>query len=95
MIHNTRHDNIVAVLETFRFGGSFYVILERMGISLLQIVASPPYPGEQELAAISGQVGQTDQQLRSICLLGRYLMVLPILPHTTWSTGLQIARTFS
>ncbi len=67
MIHNTRHDNIVAVLETFRFDGSFYVILERMGISLLQIVASPPYPGEQELAAISGQVGQTDQQLRSIC----------------------------
>ncbi|KAL9062304.1 MAG: hypothetical protein Q9161_009822 [Pseudevernia consocians] len=51
-----RHDHIVTVLETFRFEGSFYVVLERMAISLVQIVASPPYPGKQELAAILGQV---------------------------------------
>ena len=44
MIHSIRHDHIVTVLGTFRFEGSFYVVLERMAISLVQVVASPPYP---------------------------------------------------
>lgn len=60
MIHGIRHDNIVTVLETFRHEGSFHVILERIPISLVQIVASPPYPREQELAAILGQVVEAD-----------------------------------
>jgi len=64
MIHNVRNDNIVTALQTFRFEGSFYVVLERMAISLLEIVASPPYPGEQELAAIVGQVSQADVKPR-------------------------------
>ena len=67
MIHSIRHDHIVTVLETFRFEGSFYVVLERMAISLVQIVASPPYPGEQELAAILGQVYRVDMKSRSMC----------------------------
>jgi hypothetical protein len=67
MIHSIRHDHIVSVLETFRFEGSFYVVLERMAISLVQIVASPPYPGEQELAAILGQVNQANMKSRSMC----------------------------
>ncbi len=53
------------VLETFRFEGSFYVV-ERMAICLVQIVASPAYPGEQELAAILGQIDQWDMNRRSI-----------------------------
>ncbi len=64
MLHHIRHDNFVAVLESFNFEGSFYVILERMNISLVQIVASPPYPGEQELAAILGQVDLADGMSR-------------------------------
>lgn len=67
MIHSIRHDKIVTVLETFRFDGSFHVILERVAISLLQIVASPPYPGEEGLAAILGQVDQAGVKSRSIC----------------------------
>ncbi len=66
MIHRIRHDQIVNVLETFRFEGSFYVVLERMAICLVQIVASPAYPGEQELAAILRQVDQGDMNRRSI-----------------------------
>ena len=62
MIHDIRHDNIVTVLETFRHEGSFHVVLERIPISLVQIVASPPYPGEQELAAILGQVDEADMK---------------------------------
>ena len=67
MINSIRHDHIVTALETFRFEGSFYVILEHMDISLVQIVASPPYPGELELAAILGQVDQTDMKSQSMC----------------------------
>ena len=67
MIHSSRHDYIVTVLETFRFEGSFYVVLERIDISLVQIVASPPYLGEQELAAILGQVYRVDMKSRSMC----------------------------
>jgi len=67
MLHHIRHDNFVAVLESFSFEGSFYVILERMDISLVQIVASPPYPGEQELAAILGQVDLADGMSRRMC----------------------------
>lgn len=66
MIHRIRHDKIVNVLETFRFEGSFYVVLERMAICLVQIVASPAYPGEQELAAILGQVSQAHVNPKSI-----------------------------
>lgn len=67
MIHSIRHNHIVSVLETFRFEGSFYVVLERMAISLVQIVASPPSSGEQELAAILGQVNQANMKSRSMC----------------------------
>lgn len=35
MIHSIRHDHIVNVLKIFRFEGSFYVVLERMVISLV------------------------------------------------------------
>jgi len=52
MIHNIRHDHIVSVLEIFRFKSSFYVVLERMIISLVQIVASSLYLDEQELIVI-------------------------------------------
>ncbi len=67
MLHHIRHDNFVAVLESFSFEESFYVILERMDISLVQIVASPPYPGEQELAAILGQVDLANGMSRRMC----------------------------
>lgn len=67
MIYSLRYNHIITVLETFRFEGLFYIVLERIAISLVQIVASPPYPGEQELAAILGQVDQADIELRRIC----------------------------
>ena len=67
MIHSIRHDHIVTVLKTFRFEGSFYVVLERMVIPLVQIVAPPPYSGEQKLAAILRQVYSVDMKSRSMC----------------------------
>ena len=46
MIYSIWYDHIIIVLEIFRFEGSFYVVLERIVISLVQIVVSSPYSGE-------------------------------------------------
>ncbi len=67
MLHHIRHDNFVAVLESFSFEKFFYVILERMNISLVQIVASSFYPDEQELTVILGQIDLTDEMSRRMC----------------------------
>lgn len=67
MLHYIRHDNFVTALESFSFEEFFYVILERMNISLVQIVASPPYLGEQELTVILGQVDLTNGISRRMC----------------------------
>jgi hypothetical protein len=67
MLYQIRHDNFVTVLESFSFEETFYVVLERMAITLDQIVVSPPYPSEQELAAILGQVSQADRTTRTTC----------------------------
>ena len=56
MLQQIWHENIVAFLESFRFQECFYTVLQHVPISLVQIVASPPYPTELQLAAIIGQV---------------------------------------
>jgi hypothetical protein len=50
------HENVVTVLDLFRTDEAFYVVLEHTAISLHQIVRSPRYPNETQLAAILGQV---------------------------------------
>ena len=67
MLHHIRHDNFVAVLESFSFEKFFYVILERMNISLVQIVASSLYFDEQELTAILGQIALMNEMSRRMC----------------------------
>ncbi len=47
----------IRFLEVFDFQNVFYLITEYMTISLLQIVAAPRYPRENQVAAIIGQVG--------------------------------------
>lgn len=56
MLQQIRHENFVAFLESFRFQECSYAVLQHVSISLVQIVASPPYPTELQLAAIIGQV---------------------------------------
>ncbi len=67
MLHHIRHDNFVVVLESFSFKKFFYVILERMNISLVQIVASSLYFDEQELTVILEQIDLTDEMSRRMC----------------------------
>ena len=61
MLHHIRHDNFVVVLESFNFEKFFYIILERMNISLVQIVASSFYFDEQELTVIFEQMNLTNE----------------------------------
>jgi hypothetical protein len=51
-----QHRNIVAALDAFTTDDGLYIILEHMPLSLEQIVRSPAYPDERQLAAILGQV---------------------------------------
>lgn len=56
MFRQLQHPNLVTALEAFTTDSGLYVVLEHMPISLEQIVRSPAYPDERQLAAILGQV---------------------------------------
>ncbi|KAF1970800.1 hypothetical protein BU23DRAFT_556510 [Bimuria novae-zelandiae CBS 107.79] len=56
MLQQLRHENLVTVLETFRFEEKTHVAFEHMQISLHEIVHSPSRPDTISLAAILGQV---------------------------------------
>ena len=56
MFKHLQHQNIVTALDAFATDDGLYVVLERMPVSLEQVVASPAYPNEHQLAAIIGQV---------------------------------------
>ena len=51
-----QHPNIVTALEAFTTDNGLYIALEHMPVSLEQIVRSPAYPDERQLAAILRQV---------------------------------------
>ncbi len=67
MLHHIWHDNFVVVLESFSFEKFFYVILERMNISLVQIIASSLYFDEQELTVILEQIDLANEMSRRMC----------------------------
>ncbi len=56
MFQRLQHRNLVAARDAFTTDHGLYVVLEHMPVSLEQIVRSPAYPNEQQLAAIIGQV---------------------------------------
>ena len=56
LFRQLRHRNIVIALEAFTCNHGLYIILEHMPLSLEQIIRSPAYPNERQLAAILGQV---------------------------------------
>lgn len=86
-IQQLRHENFVSVYEIFAFESSFYIISERMQISLDHVVASPAYPDESELASIIWQVSMA-QCCRYNCLLkmigAQWYLLLAITKHGTW-----------
>ena len=56
MLHRICHERFVSLLEVFEFQKTWYAVFEHVVISLTQVVNSPAYPTERQLAAIVGQV---------------------------------------
>jgi hypothetical protein len=87
-IQQLRHENFVSVYEIFAFESSFYIISERMQISLDHVVASPAYPDESELASIIWQVSMAQCCRYVNCLLNmigaQWYLLLAITKHGTW-----------
>jgi hypothetical protein len=93
MLQQIRHENFVAFWELYRFQGCSYVILQHVLISLTQIVLSPPYPSERQLAAILGQVC-TFRKIDLLLTRNRSSMVSLTSIQKAWSTGRSIVRPF-
>lgn len=55
-LHELHHENILTVLESFSFEGYRHLILERISVSLVDVVACPHYLSVPELVAILKQV---------------------------------------
>jgi hypothetical protein len=62
MLGQVRHRNFQALLDCFSFQNHRHVILEHVPVSLAQVVVSPPYLTERQVAAIVGQVS-----FRAVC----------------------------
>jgi hypothetical protein len=56
MFRQIQHNNFIAALGVFMTQETFYVVLEHLPVSLEQMVNSPAYPNELQLAAMVGQV---------------------------------------
>lgn len=53
---NIRHENILTAIETFTEGENIYMVVDKVLLSLVQIVRSPPTPNAREIGTIMGQV---------------------------------------
>ncbi|KFY78643.1 hypothetical protein V499_02246 [Pseudogymnoascus sp. VKM F-103] len=56
MLRRVRHQNFHSMVECFNFEGSHYAVFHHLPLTLDNIVYSPPYPTELELAAALAQV---------------------------------------
>lgn len=59
LYQHIQHVNIITALAAFTTDTGLHVVLEAMPVSLEQVVQSPAYPSELQLAAILGQVRPT------------------------------------
>jgi hypothetical protein len=56
MLERVQHRSFLPMLECFNFANSYYSVFPHMAMPLSQVIHSPPYPDELELAAVLGQV---------------------------------------
>ena len=56
MLYRVCHERFVSLLEVFESDTTWYAVFEHVVTSLTQVVNSPAYPTERQLAAIVGQV---------------------------------------
>lgn len=63
-IHELRHENLLALVESFSFKGYRHFVFERISVSLVEVVACPHKPSVHELVAVIRQVSSC------VCCLG-------------------------
>ena len=56
MLERVQHRSFLRMVDCFNFEDSYYPVFPHMAMPLSQIIHSPPYPTEIELAAVLGQV---------------------------------------
>lgn len=56
MLERVQHKTFLPMLECFNFDNVFYPVFPHMTMPLSQVIHSPPYPTELELAAVLEQV---------------------------------------
>jgi hypothetical protein len=56
MLERIQHRSFLPMLECFNFDNAYYPVFPHMAMPLSQVIHSPPYPTELELAAVLGQV---------------------------------------
>jgi len=56
MLERVQHKGFLPMLECFNFDNAYYPVFPHMTMPLSQVIHSPPYPTELELAAVVGQV---------------------------------------
>jgi hypothetical protein len=56
MLQRVRHQNFHNMVDCFSSEGSHYAVFQHLPVTLANIVYSPPYPTERELAAALAQV---------------------------------------
>ncbi|OBT50792.1 hypothetical protein VE04_09037 [Pseudogymnoascus sp. 24MN13] len=56
MLRRVRHQNFHNMVDCFSFEGSHYAVFQHLPVTLDNIVYSPPYPTELELAAALAQI---------------------------------------
>ena len=82
MVRRIRHRRFVDLLEIFEFEKTWYAVFEHIVMSLVQLVNSPAYPNEKQLAAVVGQVSQNPGLCSyHVAYDDRFLKVSPTLPR--------------
>jgi hypothetical protein len=94
MLERVRHQSFHNMVDCFSFEGSHYAVFQHLPVTLDNIVYSPPYATELELAAALAQVRPTTRMGR---LADRYRLSkgLSISPRASSSMDLLTALAFS
>ena len=88
MLHRVRHERFVSLLEVFESDTAWYAVFEHVVTSLTQVVNSPAYPTERQLAAIVGQVSlNRGSVLYDVANESRLLRALPTWPPKDCNTA--------
>jgi hypothetical protein len=56
MLERVQHKSFLPMVECFNFEDAYYPVFPHMVMPLSQVIHSPPYPTESELAAVLGRV---------------------------------------